>query len=367
MKHSGSLGHLPSLDGLRALSFLIVFAAHAGAEDVVPGGFGVTVFFFLSGYLITTLLRAEREARGTISFRGFYLRRALRILPAFYLVLGLAVVASAAGVVPGGWSARAVAAQALHAANYWIVFAGHDGQPRGTGVFWSLAVEEHYYLLFPALFVLLSRSLPDRRARAKLLWALCAVELGWRSYLVFVAHAPADRTYVATDTRADSILFGCALALWENPALDDSAWGERVWKGLLLPAALLVLLVTFLVRAPAFRETVRYSLQGIALIPVFVVAIRYPEWGPCRILNLRLMSFLGVLSYPLYLVHHVVLMVPFAAPQLARAALAFTTSLGLAWAIHEIVEKPCAGLRRRLERSDTSVAHRGSLAVVRST
>ena len=75
---SKSTRHIPSLDGLRAVSFLLVFAAHAGLEHFVPGGFGVTIFFFLSGFLITTLLRAEFEKNGVISIRHFWLRRTLR-------------------------------------------------------------------------------------------------------------------------------------------------------------------------------------------------------------------------------------------------------------------------------------------------
>jgi peptidoglycan/LPS O-acetylase OafA/YrhL len=74
--------HIPSLDGLRALSFLIVFLAHSGVSGV-PGGFGVTVFFYLSGFLITTLMRVEQENTGRVNLRHFYLRRALRILPPF--------------------------------------------------------------------------------------------------------------------------------------------------------------------------------------------------------------------------------------------------------------------------------------------
>ena len=343
--------HLPSLDGIRAVSFLLVFAAHAGLGQVVPGGFGVTVFFFLSGYLITTLLRMEYDAHGTVSLRQFYLRRALRILPPFYLVLALAALAAKLGLLAGGVSARALLGQALHLANYWIVRAGYAGQPSGTGVYWSLAVEEHFYLAFPCLFLLLRRFVGERRRQAMVLWALCAAALAWRGVLVFGLHAAEDRTYVASDTRVDSILFGCALALSGNPALDGaSRISEAVWKRLLLPAGALVLLATFVLRDPGFRETFRYSLQGVGLVPVFVVALRYPGWGPCRVLNLRAMSFLGELSYPLYLVHHVVLGALGARPGAALAPLALTLSIGVAWAIHEAVEKPCAELRRRLSR-----------------
>src|SRR5579862_3542962 len=77
--------HIPSLDGLRAISFFIVFAAHAGLDRIVPGGFGVTVFFFLSGYLITTLMRMETDKSARVNLKNFYLRRALRILPPFYI------------------------------------------------------------------------------------------------------------------------------------------------------------------------------------------------------------------------------------------------------------------------------------------
>src|SRR3954470_20191799 len=118
---AGSTPHLPSLDGIRAVSFALVFAAHAGLDRVIPGGFGVTVFFFLSGFLITTLMRREFDKRGTVSLRNFYVRRALRILPPFYTVLLLASALTLAGVLPGKLEASAVLAQALHYANYRMI------------------------------------------------------------------------------------------------------------------------------------------------------------------------------------------------------------------------------------------------------
>ena len=94
--------HIPSLDGIRALSILIVFLSHAGLSHIVPGTFGVTVFFFLSGYLITTLLRREYEKHGRICFGFFYMRRAFRILPPLYLILATTVLLAVVGVLPGG-------------------------------------------------------------------------------------------------------------------------------------------------------------------------------------------------------------------------------------------------------------------------
>lgn len=345
----GRFTHFPSLDGIRALSFLLVFAAHAGLEKVVPGGFGVTVFFFLSGYLITTLLRMEGDKDGSIGLRQFYLRRVLRILPPFYLVLALAALAAALGVVPGGVTSRALSAQLLHVANYWIVYRGYEGQPAGTGVYWSLAVEEHFYLLFPCLYLVFLRVVKNRGRQLAIVLGLCAVVLLWRCILVWGLRSDPDRTYVASDTRVDSILFGCALALYGNPMLDGpSRVSDRAWKWGLLPAGLLLLILTFVYRDPGFRETFRYSIQGVALTPVFVVALRYPTWGPFRLLSLRGLSFLGVLSYPLYLCHHVVLVALEPLSAGARVPLALGLSLALAWLIHQLVELPCARLRKRL-------------------
>ncbi|MDB6044578.1 MAG: acyltransferase 3 [Gammaproteobacteria bacterium] len=345
--------HVPSLDGLRALSFLLVFVGHVGLDRYVPGGFGVTVFFFLSGFLITTLLRAEFARNGSVDFGHFWLRRALRILPPFYLVLCAATLTAAVVDPPGTLSGPAVAARALHVTNYWLIFHGYAGEPPGSGVYWSLAVEEHFYLLFPIFYLLLLQKLhlPSLR-QAQLLWILCALVLLWRCVLVFIFHASADRTYMASDTRLDSIIFGCALAVWKNPVLDAPVLRARWWKYVVVPGALLVLAGCLLVRSPAFRETGRYSLEGIALTFIFVAAIRFHDAPPFRILNWRPLAFVGVLSYSLYLLHYAVILGVqrvFAPVHPAlQALLALSISLGAAWLIHLLVEQPCARLRKRL-------------------
>ena len=344
--------HIPSLDGLRAVSFFIVFVAHAGLPFVlpVPGGFGVTVFFFLSGFLITTLLRVERQATGTVSIRNFYFRRALRILPPFYLVLALALALTQVGWLPGRTDPRALFAQAGHFANYWFIFQGSDGVPAGTVPYWSLAVEEHFYLVFPLLYLTLNRYF-SRRAQGATLWGLCAAVCLWRCILVFGFGVSEDRTYMASDTRFDSILFGCALAVSMNPMLDRPAGGEKLWKRALLPAGLALLLLTFVYRAPWFRETIRYTVQGLALTPVFVTAIRFPDWLPFRFLNKRGVAFIGTLSYTLYLTHQIAMMVMHeqwpALDATTSAAAALALALATSYLVHRFVEKPCARLRKR--------------------
>jgi peptidoglycan/LPS O-acetylase OafA/YrhL len=124
-----------------------------------------------------------------------------------------------------------------------------------------------------------------------------------------------------------------------------------LWRGVLFPAGVALLLVTFLVRGTAFRETFRYTLQGIGLTPVFVAAVRWPNWFVFRPLNWQPVRFIGTLSYSLYLVHHATLYAielhtPLSALQ--RAIVALFVSVGIAWTIYRFVEKPCARLRRRL-------------------
>jgi peptidoglycan/LPS O-acetylase OafA/YrhL len=345
-------GHeIPSLDGLRAISFLIVFVSHAGLQTLIPGGFGVTVFFFLSGFLITTLLRLEQEGTGHIVLRDFYARRALRILPPFYTVLALAVAGCAIGWVPGTLAPGPVAALMLHYSNYWTIAHGERGMPAGTVVYWSLAVEEHFYLLFPWIFRLLHRQLATGRTQARVLLVLCGLIMIWRLVLVLALHSLESRTYMASDTRFDSILFGCALALGANPVLDRPRFADRIWKWIFLPLGLGGLLFSFLDRDPVFRETWRYTLQGVSLTPVFMVAMRCPTWGPMRLLNWAPLRFVGVLSYSLYLLHLVVIGVVtfrWGLHGFVAGVLSLAVTIVLAWGIHHAIERPATRLRRRL-------------------
>jgi len=347
-----SVAHIPSLDGLRAVSFILVFVAHAGLEKLIPGGFGVTIFFFLSGFLITTLMRLEYERKGSVSLRHFWLRRVLRIFPPFYLVLLTAIVSALVFEPAGTLAMPDVVAQLLHVSNYWTVYHGFDRQPAGTGVYWSLAVEEHFYLVFPWLYAGMRKLKMTANVQAASLWALCGAILAWRLVLVCAYHVPTDRTYMGTDTRMDSILFGCVLAVWHNPVIDQPIWRAARVKYCVLPLALAVLLLCLVIRVDSFRETLRYSLQGIALTGVFVCAIRFHEWLPFRFLNWRPLAFVGTLSYSLYLIHEIVIIAIqhtlTAVQPLAQAGVSLCVAIGFAWMMYRFIEMPCAQLRRRL-------------------
>jgi peptidoglycan/LPS O-acetylase OafA/YrhL len=343
--------HIPSLDGIRAVSFMLVFAAHAGVSTFISVDFGVTVFFFLSGFLITTLMRSEFDRNGSVNIRHFWLRRALRILPPFYVVALAATLMALILYPPGTVYAPAMTAELLFYANYWGIY-GINREAPGTGVVWSLAVEEQFYLLFPLLYISFQKLRVPRSGQAWLLWGLCALILAWRCALVMAMHTDSTRIYIATDTRVDSVLFGCALAVWNNPVLDEPTGSPGLWKFLLLPAALAALLICFLIQGIVFRETWYFSIQGAALTLVFIAAIRFHTWPLFRFLNWRPVVFIGTLSYSLYLVHDVLLRaVARLWPQShgwQRAPISLAASIIAAWAIYVLVERPCARLRKRL-------------------
>ncbi len=345
--------HIPSLDGIRAISFLIVFLSHAGLQGKIPGYFGLSVFFFLSGYLITTLLRMEFDRSQTVSLRQFYLRRVLRIFPPFYLVLGLAYALTALNLWEGSIGPRGVASQLLHFTNYYIIYNGWwDELAPGTWVYWSLAVEEHFYLVFPLLYLVLRRAGLSGKQQATALLAICAAVLAWRLLLVFGFHVSKDRTYVATDTRVDSILAGCILAVWNNPVLDRGGVSDRALKWLWLPVGLAMVGFSLVYRRFEFEQTFRYTLQSFGLLPVFIAAVRWHDWGPFKLLNTRLAKLGGLLSYSMYLTHTTVIWAfeqrtRWPEPLRAAAALAVVTLL--AWLIYLAVERPIGRLRRRLQ------------------
>lgn len=301
------IGYIPSLDGIRAFSVTLVLIAHGGLGHIVPGGLGVTIFFFLSGYLITTLLREEYYSSGKIHFPHFYARRFLRLYPPLIIVLSLAYILVMLGVLEGGHSIYGYLQQVFYLANYHEIFNWPGAVPRGSGVLWSLAVEEHFYLVFPLLLSLLLASVVDRRFIPVVLACLCLVVLVWRMVLVGYYEVEEIRTYYGTDTRIDSILFGCILALTRNPLDQESSKkiSFKVW--FCLSAAGLALLATLVVRNEFFRETLRYSIQGLALMPIFYYAVKHHQHPVFHCLNWSWIRRLGVYSYTIYLSHNIVI------------------------------------------------------------
>ena len=360
---------IPCLDGIRAVSFLIVFTSHAGIEQM-PGLFGVAVFFFLSGYLITTLIRMEIASTGSLSLKGFYLRRSFRILPPFYFVICFILALVALRILPGSCTASDLFASLFYLTNYWNIYVRTIMVP-GFNIFWSLAVEEHFYLVFPLLILVMLKLRLRLKTQALILLSVCAAVLAWRCVLVlglhsldmkFATNMPL-RTMYGTDTRIDSILFGSVLALWGNPILDERPklhWGWAI-------AGASLLLATFVIRSPQFRETFRYTLQGLALMPLFISAIQHPDHWAYRWLESAPAKLIGVLSYTLYLVHSPILMVVqrWSDNRLIIGVVALSLSLAIAYAMHILVEEPCARLRRKFGSRSAEIINRtGEVEVV---
>lgn len=340
-------GPIPSLDGLRAIAVLIVVVSHAGFNDIVPGGLGVTIFFFLSGYLITTLLVDERNRAGGIAVRHFYLRRAYRLLPSLFVTLLVAYGLVGLGLLGGGASWDGLASQVFYFANYHQIFfdAGNE-VPAGTGILWSLAVEEHFYIVYPLIMALALRLTNARRVLIVAGIVLCAAALLWRYWLVTQSGVPEVRTYYGSDTRFDSILFGALLALWMNPVrrpATDHRAQLRTADWALLAGGFTLLLLTLVYRDAVFRESLRYTMQGIALMPVFYYAVRFAGTRPFTWLNVSWLARIGVFSYAIYLSHFIILEVlrenvDATIPPAGRTAIALAGSIGFAALLDRFLE-----------------------------
>jgi peptidoglycan/LPS O-acetylase OafA/YrhL len=340
--------YIPSLDGIRAIAVMLVFVAHAGWYAFVPGGFGVTIFFLLSGYLITSLLRREYEKTGRIDLRQFWLRRAFRIIPPMYIVVTVSVLAGVTGLVQADIRWQPVVAQALNTTNYYGIFFGEEHFPPGTEVLWSLAVEEHYYLLYPPVLWLLVRRIPYRSV-SRTLVVVSAVVLAWRCFLVFVVGVHKGYTFAATDTRIDSILLGCVLALWRNPYMDDFEIGERRLR-LWVVAGVAMLGLTFVFRGEQFSESFRYTIRSVALVPIFFAAIRHHDWPLFKWLESPVMRWGGRISYTIYLIHPLAIKLTWqriTEQRIAAALIALVITIVFSLAMYLVVERHFARLRRR--------------------
>lgn len=298
-------GYLPTLDGWRAIAILMVMVAHAanavfapgaGGEDAFwyavtrYGAKGVDVFFGISGFLICSRLLEEHETHGTISLKGFYIRRALRILPPYAVYLAAIVILAALGTVPLGRTE--LLTSIFFSRNLFHTIS--DAASWFTGHLWSLAVEEHFYLLWPGLLVFWT---PAKARRNVVLFALAIA--AWRiiefRLRLLEQVLPGVSFYERTDIRLDALLWGCWFAL----ILRDAAWRERLtrllggWRWWFLMAALIAVMVLPIPLAMLWQALlIAAVIAGTTLNPDTVVG-RFLEAKPPR--------WIGRISYSLYL------------------------------------------------------------------
>ena len=358
---SKPLQRIPSLDGMRAVAALSVFFSHTqiialytllgGTFMSALGDFGVTAFFFLSGFIITTLLRQEFEGKGDLNFRNFYLRRFYRLAPPFVLTMFAMLVLTSIDVFDVKWNWATYFGQIVQAGNY-LYLLGDNTLMRvtGTDVIWSLAVENHFYLLFPLLLLTLLRYTSPRGAGVVIL-LICALLAAWRFVAWHQLELGRDWLRYATDARIDTILAGCCMALWRNPALDNVAS-----CGQAAGTVAVVLCTAAIFAAPhcpydAISVVFVYVIQSVCLLVIYTLAMQHPEWACFRWLNSRIMIWIGSLSYTIYLIHMMVLKALRSTTDwnnVTVAAIGLILILALAWASYRYVEEPMARLRRRL-------------------
>lgn len=333
-------GRIPGLDGLRAISIMIVLCAHSMGTPHMPtiphtavfGDLGVRTFFVISGFLITTLLRAEFEATGRISLRDFYVRRVYRIFPAFYVYLAVIV-----GIAAIGWI-TVPAQDVAFAATYTMNFHAHRAW--WLGHLWSLAVEEQFYLLWPLVLALLG----PRRGLWFAIGAIAAAPvLRVFAWVVFPDLRPL--TDQAFPFVADALATGCVLAL-ARERLESSplyvTWldSPTFW---LLPLACIVALA---VEKTGFNLAFGVTLGNLGIAMAIHRCVRHPTRPVGRVLASRPLVFVGALSYSLYLWQQ-----PFVNRHGDSIVNSFPIHLacafGMALLSYYLVEQPVLALRAR--------------------
>ena len=305
------LSYMPALDGIRAVSILGIMANHGGFAWAAGGVISVNVFFVLSGFLITMLLMKEWTRSGTIKLRAFWARRARRLLPALFVLLGgigifalfFAPSGSQGSIRTDGLSTL------LYFSNWHQILAGQSyfaqvSAPSPLLHTWTLAIEEQFYLVWPIVVVCVLKW--TRSPRVLLVVAVLGVlASATEMALLFHPHLDPSRIYYGTDTRAQDILTGAALGilLFRQP----TASSQRARKGLSWMAVIAA--AVFVWEWSKINGSVDFPYRGGFLLADVMIAVVI--WGVtmapsgllARVLSLKPLTFVGQISYGLYLWH----------------------------------------------------------------
>ncbi len=366
MSRNKSHGYLPQLDGMRAIAVLMVVVAHVGSffpsaniGEYMLGGRGVTIFFVLSGYLITSLALNEEAKHGRLSFKAFYIRRTFRIFPLYYLVLLLyCLLVLGLGFVPDKRDGliKVLPYYFTYFQEIGLNVIGPDKVPFGQS--WSLGYEEKFYLLWPLVifgFLKARKALRPYVAGALIaFFAACGLA------------APPD-TAVGLLFPYYHILVGCLLAL-----LQPRASNRRSTLPLTYPALALVLLSQFVVPRVA-SAPLAGMLNAIAYtiaVAGFFAGILTEETFVRRALAWRGLVFVGTVSYGVYLIHVLCIHACLRVSQnpLIVLLLSAVTSIAIAAVLYRVIESPLIAVGRRLsakiiERPRADVDERETVGV----
>ena len=349
---------IPSLDGLRAISVGMVILSHFLGFAALPqhgllhtalvvagqGGLGVSTFFVISGFLITTLLLNELDHHGEINLRRFYFRRSLRIFPPYYVYLTIAAFVGYVSLHPIPKAAFITAA--AYVSNYYPYTHSHpESIGWAVGHTWSLSVEEQFYIFWPLLLVVFTRR---RALMSGIVISLAVPVLRLLTYYLLPVYRQDAQWLRLFHTSIDILMVGCILALLLR-APDFEQHVQRYFHPALLTAALGYLLAAnfILRRAPSWFEAlfgVTLTTFSIAILMLYVVM--RPSSPPGRILNWGPLQHIGRISYSLYLWQQIFIG-PFHVPSTLRmVAAAFLCAEMSYW----IVERPSLRFRSKLEK-----------------
>ena len=341
--------YLPALDGLRGFAVAAVVAYHLGW---LPGGFlGVDLFFVLSGFLITRIITAEIASTNSLNLRRFWARRFRRLAPSLFIVLGSVgayVAIAGPNERPVGIGRQFAAAftwtsnwEQLLGSGYWTSY----GAPSPLRHLWSLAIEEQFYLVFPVIVIMLYRWARNPRAVAFLLAVAATVTSAWALFLV-ATDAPTDRVYLGTDTRIGALLIGAAAALWIARGLPRFA--QSRWMGAIVVVSSIVSVVLWATLSFDRINLAKWALllvSGIcSLMLVLACARRNTNDWFHRLMTLRPLRRLGMISYALYLVHWPIhIWLGSSAPETSptvRGLIVVALSVPIAAVLTSLVEQP---------------------------
>jgi peptidoglycan/LPS O-acetylase OafA/YrhL len=301
--------HIPSLDGLRALAVMLVIVLHTLLRNTlykfIPfplrlignGSLGVFLFFVISGYLITTLLLREQDKTGAISLRSFYVRRAFRILPPLYAYVIFLAVLGATGHLPQMNRHELVAALTL-TRNYT-----YHVDLWAMEHLWSLCVEEQFYILWPSVLVLCLLHRRDAVGRRRATWIALAVLIAEPFVrVVCYRYVPALGNMGMFHMQADGLMFGAVGALQQGHARFERiyAWATR-WPWV-LPVLIFVVFNSLTVTLQNYWDLpLGMTLDGFVILMWLLWLVRNPASLQGRVLNQPVVTWVGRLSYSLYL------------------------------------------------------------------
>ncbi|MGG0239442.1 acyltransferase family protein [Bacillus rhizoplanae] len=325
--------YMVGLESLRGLAILGVILYHLNPKWL-PGGFlGVTVFFVLSGYLITDLLVIEWKEKKRIDLKNFWLRRARRLLPGMLvmLVIILAWITIFHSSLLGKMWGDSLAAL-FYVSNWWYIFHKVSyfdsfGQLAPLNHFWSLAVEEQFYVVWP-LIISLGFSYIKKQSRMTLLIFLGAIASAVAMALMYVPGADPSRVYYGTDTRAFSLLIGAALALiWPSSRLANKIIpSARLALDVIGGIALIVILVMFWKTNQYDPFLYRGGMFLFSVVTALLVAnLAHPASRISAFLRFRPLRWMGVRSYGIYLWHYPI--ITLTSPQVSTGEFHFTRAI----------------------------------------